>query len=93
MRAKGNGRPEVCAANLLRITRGEVPYDRIRGRDGALIDQPNAIEKAAADAEWLLQTYEPRVDAEAVTSDTGALSGDFDTIVNIVKRKEDEETE
>ena len=37
MRAKGNGRPEVCATNLLKITRGEVSYDRIRGRDGALV--------------------------------------------------------
>ena len=28
MRASGNGSPEVCAANLLRIVRGEVAYDR-----------------------------------------------------------------
>lgn len=31
MRAKGNGDPAVCANNLVRISRGEVPYDRIRG--------------------------------------------------------------
>ncbi len=92
MRAKGNGRPEVCAANLLKITRGEVSFDRIRGRDGALIDQPNAADEAAADAEWLLQTYEPRVDAEALVADADARAGDFDTIVDITRRKEDEET-
>lgn len=92
MRAKGNGRPEVCAANLLKIIRGEVSFDRIRGRDGALIDQPDAADEAAADIEWLLQTYEPRVDAEAVASDENALTGDFDTIVDIIRRKEDEET-
>ncbi len=92
MRAKGNGRPEVCAANLLKITRGEVSFDRIRGRDGALIDQPNAADEAAADAEWLLQTYEPRVDAEALAVDADARAGDFDTIVDITRRKEDEET-
>lgn len=50
MRAQGNGLPQVCAANLLRTVRGEVAYDRLRGRDGALIDQPNATDAAAADA-------------------------------------------
>ena len=91
MRAKGNGRPEVCASNLLKITRGEVPYDRIRGRDGTLIDRPDAADEAAADAEWLLQTYEPRVDAEAVAANAETRAGDFDTIVDITRRKEDKD--
>ena len=26
MRANGNGSPNVCASNLLRLIRGEVPY-------------------------------------------------------------------
>ena len=91
MRAKGNGRPEVCASNLLKITRGEVPYDRIRGRDGALIDRPDAADEAAADAEWLLQTYEPRVDAEAVAANAEARAGNFDTVVDITRRKEDKD--
>lgn len=87
MKAAGNGAPETCAANLLKIARGEVPYDRVRGRDGALIDRPNASEQAAADAEWLLTQYEPRVevvDASAAPSDYG--NGDFSLNVNI-KRK------
>jgi hypothetical protein len=46
MRASGNGSPEVCAANLLRIVRGEVAYDRVRGVDGTLIDKPNATDEA-----------------------------------------------
>ena len=56
MRKSGNGLPEICAANLLRIVRGEVPYDRVRGRDGALVDQPNATDEAVADdaAAWYL---------------------------------------
>ena len=61
MRASGNGSPEVCAANLLRIVRGEVAYDRVRGVDGTLIDKPNATDEAVADAEWVLETFEPRV--------------------------------
>lgn len=91
MKAHGNGAPEVCASNLLRIVRGEVPFDRVRGRDGALVDQPNATDEAAADIEWLLETYEPRVTVESVQATAEAiLTGDFDTLVNI-KRKEDEE--
>ena len=91
MKAQGNGTPETCASNLLRIVRGEVPFDRVRGRDGALIDQPNATDEVIADAEWLLETYEPRVSAERIEAPAEtARSGDFSTLVNI-KRKEDEE--
>lgn len=91
MKAHGNGRPETCASNLLRIVRGEVPYDRVRGRDGSLIDQPNATEAAIADAEWLLETYEPRVEIESIKADSeAASSGDFSTLIDI-KRKEAEE--
>lgn len=91
MKAHGNGNPETCASNLLRIVRGEVPFDRVRGRDGSLVDRPNAIDEAIADAEWLLETYEPRVNIESIGANTeAALTGDFSTLVNIT-RKEDEE--
>lgn len=91
MKAHGNGNPETCASNLLRIVRGEVPYDRVRGRDGALVDQPNATDEAAADAEWVLETYEPRVNAESITgSGEAAKNGEFALLVDI-DRKEDEE--
>ena len=90
MKAHGNGRPETCASNLLRLVRGEVPYDRVRGRDGALVDQPNTSDDAIADAEWVLGTYEPRVNVESIESNpAAALTGDFSTLVNIT-RKEDE---
>lgn len=92
MKAHGNGTPETCASNLLRIVRGEVPYDRVRGRDGALVDQPNATDEAVADAEWVLETYEPRVDVEGIEANPEALlSGDFATIVNIARKEDDEE--
>lgn len=66
MRADGNGNAEVCALNLLRISRGEIPYDRVRGRDAVLVDQPNSADDAVADAEWLLETYEPRINVDDV---------------------------
>lgn len=91
MKAQGNGTPETCASNLLRIVRGEVPFDRVRGLDGTLIDQPNVTDEAIADAEWLLETYEPRVTAESVEAIAeAAITGDFSTLAKI-ERKEDEE--
>mgnify|MGYP003291847383 CR=1 FL=1 len=91
MKAHGNGTPETCASNLLRIVRGEVPYDRVKGRDGSLVDQPNVTDEAMTDAEWVLETYEPRVEIEDIeTIPETPISGDFATLVNI-KRKESEE--
>ena len=91
MKAHGNGTPETCASNLLRIVRGEVPFDRVRGRDGAQVDQPNGTHEAVADAEWLLETYEPRVSVESIEAIAKEEhTGDFELIANI-KRKEEEE--
>lgn len=90
MKAHGNGNPEVCASNLLRIVRGEVPFDRVRGRDGALIDQPNVSDEAIADAEWVLETFEPRVNVESVeVLPVAARTGDFSTLVNITRKEEE----
>lgn len=92
MKAHGNGTPETCARNLLRIVRGEVPYDRVRGVDGALIDGPSSAEDAAADAEWVLETYEPRVEVEETGTDAEApISGDFSTLVKIKRKEEADE--
>lgn len=91
MKAQGNGTPETCTANLLRIVRGEVPFDRVRGRNGSLIDKANVTDEAMADVEWLLETYEPRVTADNIEKIAeNTLNGDFSTLVNI-KRKENEE--
>ena len=92
MKAHGNGKPETCASNLLRIARGEVAYDRVRGRDGALVDQPNATDEAVADAEWVLETYEPRVDAENIIGSGEAVkNGEFALLVDIDRKEEEEE--
>lgn len=92
MKAKGNSRPELCAANLLRITRGEVPYERTKGMSIANIDSPatRAGSDAAADAVWLLENYEPRIDVdsvntEAITAETGDFLLNADIIINQAK--------
>ena len=65
MRANGNGNPQICAENLLKCTRGEVPYERLKGLDPSLIDQPanNAEANLRRDIDWLVGTYEPRISA------------------------------
>lgn len=91
MRAKGNGSPEVCAGNLLKITRGEVPYERVKGLDPRLIDRPHSIVEAEVqqDAEWLLETYEPRVDINAIRVEPSkASAGGFAVTADINEREE-----
>ena len=90
MKAHGNGTPETCASNLLRIVRGEVPYDRVRGMDASLIDSPTALDEAVADAEFVLETYEPRVNVESeeVNPEEGR-SGDFSAFLNITRKEEE----
>lgn len=63
MKASGNGTPQTCVQNLLKTTRGEVPYERIKGIDRSLIDQPSetAAPELAAEVEFVAETYEPRV--------------------------------
>jgi len=49
-------------------------------------------DEAVADAEWVLETFEPRVESDSIASDpAAAFSGDFGMIVNIIQRKEDED--
>ena len=63
MRASGNGHPQVCTQNLLQIVRGENPYERVKGLDPRMIDKPaeTIAPEVMQDAEWLIETYEPRV--------------------------------
>lgn len=64
MKSHGNGSATVCANNLLRMVCGEVPFDRVRGLNPRLIDQPLPVAGAEleADARWLIETYEPRAE-------------------------------
>lgn len=88
MKAHGNGNPETCGANLLRIVRGEIAYDRVRGRDGRLIDNPSSRVDAVADAEWVLENYEPRVESDLSLEVVDEPSLELALIANI-RRKED----
>ena len=93
MLASNNGDPRQCSANLLKLTRGENPYDRIKGIDAAITDAPSASARydAIAEAEWVLDTYEPRVEIEGIDFEApDAHGGDFSTITQIKLREEED---
>lgn len=90
MRASGNGAPSVCANNLLRMVRGEVPFDRVKGLDPRIIDQPQAEANAdlVADAEWLIETFEPRAQLVGVdVTRSDAVNGGFLVTGNITEKE------
>ena len=68
MKANGNGHPQVCVQNLLQLFRGECPYERVKGLDPRLVDQPaqTVAPQVMQDADWLIETYEPRVTVHAI---------------------------
>lgn len=74
MKSSGNSDKQLCMNNLLRILRGEVRLDILRGMIGDIIDMPApaAIVKLQSEAYWLIENYEPRIafngiDMEALT--------------------------
>lgn len=85
MKASGNGDPAQCVGNLLRIVRGEVPFERLKGLNASLIDQPssNATQELIADAQWLIENYEPRVSIDNINLTAElAKAGHFNIKVN-----------
>lgn len=94
MRAIGNGRPEQCTANLLKITRGEVPFDRLKGVNSSIVDNPTqqASISLEADAEWVIETYEPRVNINEISVsallETGSVEPAHSINADILVKKE-----
>lgn len=90
MKANGNGKPDVCAANLLRIFRGEVPFERVKGLNPRMIDIPASEVDISIqqDADWLLSTYEPRVDVKSVNVQASdAVAGGFIVTADITEKE------
>lgn len=91
MKAKGNGNPAVCAANLLRLFQGEVPYERVKGLDPRIIDLPANEARIAAQqsADWLLDTYEPRVDVKSIEIQAAdGVNGGYSVTAEVAEREE-----
>ena len=91
MRATGNAAPQVCVNNLLRTFRGEVPYERVKGLDPRMIDRPILASDAQLrqDADWLVDTYEPRAKVKNITAEqSAALNGGFVITAEIEEKGE-----
>lgn len=80
MRATGNGTPQLCVQNLIKTVRGEVPYERLKGIDRALIDKPSETSGSdlVSDVQFVIDTYEPRVkfdnaELNALAAQTGGF--------------------
>lgn len=86
MRAAGNGDTAVCVNNLLRLFRGEVPYERVKGLDPCIIDQPirSSDPTFRQDADWLIDVYEPRAKIKTITVEQrDAIDGGFSIAADI----------
>ena len=86
MRSSGNSRMEVCIDNLLKISRGEVPYERLKGVSFSQMDGPvtTAGQDIVEDAEWMLNVYEPRAKVESIDLiPIDAQNGQFEIKANI----------
>ena len=91
MKAHGNGDIKTCVRNLLRIIRGEVPYERLKGLDPRMIDKPTAtvMPEVQQDVRWTLETYEPRADIESVrVLQSDSVSGGLLVSVKITGEEE-----
>ena len=91
MRASGNGAPQVCVNNLLQLFRGEVPYERVKGLDPRIVDRPilAADAQLRQDADWLIETYEPRAQIESINvSQSEAAHGGFVVTADIENKGE-----
>lgn len=81
MLASGNGAPAVCAANLLRTVRGEVPMARAKGIGREHFDAPAPSRpQLAEDAVWVLETFEPRLETREVDVVAGVSGSDCDLV-------------
>lgn len=91
MLSKNNSNPAVCVNNLMQIARGEVPYDRVKGISFAQLDVPiaQATDEIVEDAEWMLDTYEPRAEIDSIeVTPTDVPNGHFAITAKINTIKE-----
>ncbi len=88
MRMKGNGNPVVCAKNLMSMTIGECPFDRLRGRDPAMLDRPMGEQQAVRNARMVMEMYEPRLDAKVIKAHYTDRHGNFEILMDVEERRE-----
>ena len=86
---KGNGNPLICAENLMNMSLGECPFDRLRGRDPSMLERPMGQSQAVQNAKLILKLYEPRLDATVIRGGYENANGDFVIDMELSDRKEE----
>lgn len=89
MKSKGNSEPQNCMLNLLRLNRGEVRLDIQRGLDPEMIDMPETFVTARLQAEayWLLNHYEPRINFTGLQREEMNEPGEFELTTKATLRE------
>lgn len=88
MKGSGNGDVALCAQNLLRIFRGENPYERIKGINARSLDKPTLDAEAAIlqDAEFCIENYEPRAQIDSLNVyGLDLANGDFQVVASVTE--------
>lgn len=89
MKSSGSGDVQICVQNLLRLSCGEVPYERVKGISTRHIDSPtvDADPEIMQDAEWLIETYEPRAAVDGITISRSSEDGVLSIQANISQKE------
>lgn len=83
MLANGNGKPSICAQNLLKCTIGEVPYCRNKGINPLVIGSPMSGTAALKqNARRLIESCEPRVRVGDIAV-AGNAEGEFSVTASV----------
>lgn len=80
MKSTGNGTPQTCLQNILRMRRGEVRLDYMRGIDPSITDKPvtEAVPLLRANGYWLAANYEPRIVLNGIGTPDMLAHGEFE---------------
>lgn len=90
MKSSGNGKASVCAENLLKCVRFDVPYERTKGLNPRLIDSAmgEAAVRLKQDAELIIEVFEPRAVVNEIRVEPGdTANGGLSVTADIRERE------
>lgn len=88
MLSTGNGNITNCITNLLMTYKGEVPYARGKGVNSSTLNLPHTYieQQLIADADEVIDAYEPRASTVSLKIDTSGQDGDYKYTVNVKEK-------
>lgn len=85
MNRTGNSNVDTCVQNLLRLERGEIPLDQMRGIRAGITDMPStqAVLLLQGSAYTCIECYEPRTNFGSLAVSWGNKEGNFKTTATL----------